>query len=312
MTDWKLWWKEVSDRKFEIRTLEPEAEILRRTPWSRIREQSVYKEFLEIVGSGKPTGNVWKEIIAVSATTSIRAKSKQPILLRIHSYSRMNENHRGPEIPELKAPVVECRDGLARITWKELAITHPAKGGIHQNACCARPRVVVVLVKSALTHIVRLTHSRQKGPNRTMTKAPWLYWKRVIGMNESLLPTDITIAQGNLIRVVVKSWDEIHLNVNFLMHDNWVAYFRTWRRRSLFSGRALTCRSRSNGVKFTKAVAHHTEIRDQNPSLGYSCPGAPHERSPNAPKFEDRSQEETEWQEQGACEAAWRLAKNIL
>ena len=34
-------------------------EILRRTPWSRIREQnSVYNEFLEIVGSGKPTGSV--------------------------------------------------------------------------------------------------------------------------------------------------------------------------------------------------------------------------------------------------------------
>ena len=34
-------------------------EILRRTPWSRIREQnSVHKEFLEIVGNGKPTGSV--------------------------------------------------------------------------------------------------------------------------------------------------------------------------------------------------------------------------------------------------------------
>ena len=32
----------------------------------------------------------------------------------------------------------------------------------------------------------------------------------------------------------------------------------------------------------------------------------------NAPKFEDRSQEETEWQERCAREAAWRLAKNIL
>ena len=52
-------------------------------------------------------------------------------------------------------------------------------------------------------------------------------------------------------------------------------------------------------VKFTKAIARHTKIRDQNPSLGYICPGEPHERSPNAPKFEDRSQEETEWQEQG-------------
>ena len=45
-------------------------------------------------------------------------------------------------------------------------------------------------------------------------------------------------------------------------------------------------------VKFTKAIARHTKIRDQNPSLGYICPGEPHERSPNAPKFEDRSQEE--------------------
>ena len=34
--------------------------------------------------------------------------------------------------------------------------------------------------------------------------------------------------------------------------------------------------------------------------------------SPNAPKFEDRSQEETEWREQGAREAAWKLAKNVL
>ena len=34
--------------------------------------------------------------------------------------------------------------------------------------------------------------------------------------------------------------------------------------------------------------------------------------APNAPKFEDRSQEETEWQEQGAREAAWKLAKNVF
>ena len=65
-------------------------------------------------------------------------------------------------------------------------------------------------------------------------------------------------------------------------------------------------------VKFTKATARHTKIRGQNPSLGYICPGEPHERNPNAPKFEDRSQEETEWQEQGAREAAWKLAKSVL
>ena len=64
--------------------------------------------------------------------------------------------------------------------------------------------------------------------------------------------------------------------------------------------------------KFTKAIARHTKIRDQNPSLGYTFPSEPRERSPNAPKFEDRSQEETEWQEQGAREAMWKLAKNVF
>ena len=65
-------------------------------------------------------------------------------------------------------------------------------------------------------------------------------------------------------------------------------------------------------VKFTKAVARHADSRDQNPSLGLIGPGEPHQRNTNAPKFEDRSQEETEWQEQGAREAAWRLAKSVF
>ena len=65
-------------------------------------------------------------------------------------------------------------------------------------------------------------------------------------------------------------------------------------------------------VQFTKAVLRHANIRDQKLSLGMVCPGDPHQRNPNAPKFEDRSQEETEWQEQGAREAACRLANNVL
>ena len=65
-------------------------------------------------------------------------------------------------------------------------------------------------------------------------------------------------------------------------------------------------------VKFTSAVARHAYIRDQNPSLGLICPGETHQRRPNAPKFEDRSQEETEWQERWAREAAWRMAKSVL
>ena len=42
-------------------------------------------------------------------------------------------------------------------------------------------------------------------------------------------------------------------------------------------------------VKFTKANARYTKIRDQDPSLGLICPGESHQRSPNAPKLEVRS-----------------------
>ena len=90
---------------------------------------------------------------------------------------RVSENHRGPEVPEVKVRVVECRDGLARITLEELAITHSVRDGILQNARSTRPRVVAVLGRSAHSHIVRLTHSRRNGPNRIMTKALWLFPK---------------------------------------------------------------------------------------------------------------------------------------
>ena len=65
-------------------------------------------------------------------------------------------------------------------------------------------------------------------------------------------------------------------------------------------------------VKCTKAVLLHADIRDQNPSLGSICPRDPRQRNPDAPKFEDRSQEETEWQERCFCESAWRLVKSVL
>ena len=41
----------------------------------------------------------------------------------------MSENHREPEVPEAEVPAVERLDGFARITLKELAITHVVKSG---------------------------------------------------------------------------------------------------------------------------------------------------------------------------------------
>ena len=42
--------------------------------------------------------------------------------------------HREPQVPEERVPVVECLDGPARITSKELAPIHSVKSGTLQNA----------------------------------------------------------------------------------------------------------------------------------------------------------------------------------
>ena len=86
----------------------------------------------------------------------------------------MSEKHREPEVPEEEVPVVECLDGHARITSKELAPIHSVKNGTLQNACSTRPKVAVGLGRSAHTHTVRLMNSRLKGPKRMMTKVQQL------------------------------------------------------------------------------------------------------------------------------------------
>ena len=73
--------------------------------------------------------------------TNKRGKSSPSIRLRILSCGRMSENHREPEVPEEKVPVVKCLDGLARIISEELAITRFVKGGALQNACSTSPRM---------------------------------------------------------------------------------------------------------------------------------------------------------------------------
>ena len=57
-------------------------------------------------------------------------------------------------------------------------------------------------------------------------------------MNEDPLPTEVTIDQGNLIRGVIKSWDKNLLNVNYLMHDNWVGAAPSSRTRPSPGGTA--------------------------------------------------------------------------
>ena len=128
----------------------------------------------------------------------------------------------------------------------------------------------------------------------------------------------VTIDQGDLISNVITSWKEIRqpvvnrdevttgrgdpmsnvipfmrwnkdlLDVNHPTHDIWVAMKppKAILRKSSDMQRPI------QRVRYSKAIALHTKIGDQIPSLEYVCPGEPHQRIPNAPKFEDRSQEE--------------------
>ena len=136
--------KRSIEQDLRNRNLAPETEIMKETPWSRIRRQnSVDKELFEIVGNKKPTGSALKETIVVSVMMSINVqKWHSRIRLRILSCSRVKEKHRETEVAEEKSPAVECVDGHARITSKELAPLHSVKSGTLQNACSTRPRVV--------------------------------------------------------------------------------------------------------------------------------------------------------------------------
>ena len=71
---------------------------------------------------------------------------------------------REPEVPKARVPVVECLDGPARITSKELAITHFCEKWHPPECLFYKTKSVGCLGKSAHRHTVRLINSRLKGP----------------------------------------------------------------------------------------------------------------------------------------------------
>ena len=153
------------------------------------------------------------------------------------SCSRMSENHREPGVPEEEVPVVEYFDGHASITLQELAITHFGKSGTLQNAYSTRPWVVVGLEKSAHVRIVRLKNSLAKVPKRMVTKSSVAMLKKGDWQERGPV-TDQSHDRSEK--------PDNRSYVEHPMHDTWVVYFKTWRRRSLFSRSAQTCRNRSS------------------------------------------------------------------
>ena len=230
--------------------------------------------------------------------------------LRILSCSRVSENHREPEVPRGKSPVVERLDGFARITTKELAIIHFVKDGTLQNACSTRPRVIVGGEKCSHAHrqVDEQPTKRSKNDDKSAVAILKKGDRQERGPvtdqchDRSVKPdkrSDKNLGQNSSKR---QSSDARQLG----------CVFQDMTPPKSILRKCTDMRKPIQRVKVTKAIARHTKIRDQNPSLGYICPGEPTKHSPKPPKFEERSQEETEWQEQSAREAAWKLAKSVL
>ena len=69
-------------------------------------------------------------------------------------------------------------------------------------------------------------------------------------------------------------------------------------------------RGTNSEIVFSRCTRHNLKIRERKgPSLGIIQKCVPHERSPCAPKFAERSQKDTLQRERCARKVAWNLAK---
>ena len=216
----------------------------------------------------------------------------------------MSENHREPEVPEEKAPVVECLKDYLKGTCNNSfcekwhppeCLFYKTKSGCRFGEKCSYAHRQVDEQPTK-----RSKKNDDKSAVALLKKGDWHERGPVTDQcHDRSGKSDKKLGQKSPKR---RSSDARQLG----------CVFQDMTPPKSILRKCTDMRKPIQHVKFTKSVARHTRIRDQNPSLGYICPGDPHQRSPNAPKFEDRSQEETKWQEQGAREAAWKLAKRVL
>ena len=204
----------------------------------------------------------------------------------------MKEMRRKPEVPEARVPVVECLDGPARITSKELAPIHSVKSGILQYALLYKSENGCRFGEKCSYAHRQVEEQPSKRSKKNGDKSAVAMLKKHEQHKRTVRPVVYDHSSNT---------QQLGLRTSrYGVAEVFIDFAEVLRHT------AIRC------VKFTRAVVRHADIRDQNPSLGMICPGDPHQRNTNAPKFEDRSQEETEWQEQGARQAAWRLAKSVL
>ena len=239
-------------------------------------------------------------------------KLHHQIRLRILSCSRVSENHREPEVPEVEVPSIERLGGFARITLEELAITHFCEKWHPPECLFYKTKSGCRFGEKCSFAHRQIDEQPKKRFKKNDGKSAVAMLKKDNWQDREPVTDQCHDRPGKPGKWSVQTLGQISSKRQSSDARQLGCVFQDMTPPKPILRKCTDMRKPFQRVKFTKAIARHTKIRDQNPSPVIICPGEPHQRSPNAPKFEDRSPEETEWQELGAREAAWKLAKNVF
>ena len=154
-------------------------------------------------------------------------KVHHQIRLRILSCSRVSENHRGPEVPEVRVPSGRmsrwpCKDYLkGTCNNSSCKRWHPPECLFYKNKNgCRFGEKCWFAHRQVDTQPTKWSKSNNdKSAVALLKKGDWHERESVTDRYHD--------RSGRPDKRSDKKLDEIHRNVSYLMHDNWVVYFRT-------------------------------------------------------------------------------------
>ena len=244
------------------------------------------KEEEVFVTSGKKKANVRKETNAVSGmrvTIVYKNLITMPPHLLSHPCHEV-EVCRREEVSKAKVTMVPFSDNRADSIWKVLARDRLVNIGILPSVNFTKPKRVAKPEISVCSRIKRLVNNQKKGycshkRRESDDRNAVAVVKFVPQLGCVSQDSDALVSQrgkqprGNPMQEVLGSIRKVRLTLS------------TLRQASI--------------------------QEKKGPSLGKIQVKNPHQRSPNAMTFEDRSHEETERQQRCARSKAWNLAKNM-
>ena len=183
----------------------------------------------------------------------------------------MSENHREPEVPEKEVPVVECLDGLARITLEELAITHFVKNGTLQNACSTKTKSGCRFGEKCSYAHRQVDEQPTKRSKKNDDKSAVALLKKGDWQERGLVTDQCHDRSGKPDKRSDKKLGQKSSKRRSSNARQLGCVFQDTTPPKSILRKCTDMPKPIQRVKFTKAIARHTKIRDQNPSLGYIC-----------------------------------------